>query len=66
MGDIEERLKAARQNVGVMQGEYQRIGTLLTKWQGVVEYLESLQAEKAQGNGEGSPAPEGETVRPAP
>ena len=64
MGDLEERLKVARQNVGALQEEFNRISTLLTKWQGVAEYLESLQAEEKKAEAAKEASKKGESVRP--
>jgi hypothetical protein len=46
--DLQEKLKVARTNVGNLQTEANRINTLLVKWQGVAEFLDSVIKEEAE------------------
>jgi len=46
--DLQTRIEQATKNRDALAAELQRIQTLHLKWQGVVEYLISLQAQAEQ------------------
>ena len=45
--DVQAELQTARENVARLQAQKQQVDTLLIKWMGIAEYLQSKQPKES-------------------